>query len=112
MVDEQRRQEQAKLDMIAAENRRKLDAAAQAERDKAEALRQQAAATTDAAEAERLRQLAVKAEIRGDVKEGEPLLYLDSLLDVAFALNMGNFAEAHHLSSGSGWSVQVERAKP
>ncbi len=48
----------------------------------------------------------------GDVKEGEPLLYLDSLLDVAFALNMGNFAEAHHLSSGSGWSVQVERAKP
>ena len=48
----------------------------------------------------------------GDVPEGAPLLYLDSLLDVAFALNMGNFAEAHHLSSGSGWSVRIEHAKP
>ena len=46
----------------------------------------------------------------GDVPEGEPLLYLDSLLDVAFALNMGNFAQKHGLSSGSGWSVKVERA--
>ena len=46
----------------------------------------------------------------GDVPEGEPLLYLDSLLDVAFALNMGNFAQKHELSSGSGWSVRVERA--
>ena len=83
MVDEQRRQEQAKLDMIAAENRRKLDAAAQAERDKAEALRQQAAATTDAAEAERLRQLAVKAEIRGDVKEGRADLIVAPIAQVA-----------------------------
>lgn len=51
----------------------------------------------------------------GDVKEGEPLLYLNSLLDVAFALNMDSFSKKHGLSSGSGWSVQVERvalAKP
>ena len=48
----------------------------------------------------------------GDVPEGAPLLYLDSLLDVAFALNQDNFAKKHNLSSGSGWSVRVERAKP
>ena len=52
------------------------------------------------------------AKTFGDVPEGAPLLYLDSLLDVAFALNLGNFAKAHDLSSGSGWSVKVERAKP
>ena len=48
----------------------------------------------------------------GDVPEGAPLLYLDSLLDVAFALNMDNFARKYGLSSGSGWSVHVERAAP
>jgi S-adenosylmethionine hydrolase len=47
----------------------------------------------------------------GDVKEGEPLLYLNSLMNVAFALNMGSFSETHHLASGGGWTVQVERAK-
>ena len=52
------------------------------------------------------------AKTFGDVPEGAPLLYLDSLLDVAFALNMDNFAKKHELSSGSGWSVTVERAKP
>ena len=45
----------------------------------------------------------------GDVKEGEPLLYLNSLLNVAFALNMGSFSEQHHLASGGNWTVRVER---
>ena len=48
----------------------------------------------------------------GDVPEGAPLLYLNSLLDVAFALNMGSFSQKHGLSAGSGWSVRVERAAP
>jgi S-adenosylmethionine hydrolase len=47
----------------------------------------------------------------GDVKEGEPLLYLNSLMNVAFALNMGSFSETHHLASGGGWTVQVEKVK-
>ena len=47
----------------------------------------------------------------GDVKEGEPLLYLNSLLNVAFALNMGSFSEKFGLSSGGGWTVRVEKAK-
>ena len=47
----------------------------------------------------------------GDVKEGEPLLYLNSLMDVAFALNMDSFSRKHGLSSGNGWTVRVERTK-
>ncbi len=47
----------------------------------------------------------------GDVKEGEPLLYLNSLLNVAFALNMGNFSEKHGLASGGTWTVTIEKAR-
>jgi S-adenosylmethionine hydrolase len=47
----------------------------------------------------------------GDVPEGAPLLYLNSLLNVAFALNMGSFSEKHGLASGGNWTVRVERAK-
>jgi len=46
----------------------------------------------------------------GDVQAGEPLLYLNSLLNVSFALNMGSFAEKHSLASGGTWTVRVERA--
>ena len=46
----------------------------------------------------------------GDVPQGQPLLYLDELLDVAFALNMDSFTKKYGLSSGGGWSVKVERA--
>jgi S-adenosylmethionine hydrolase len=47
----------------------------------------------------------------GAVKEGEPLLYLNSLLNVAFALNMGSFSAKHGLASGGSWTVEVERAR-
>lgn len=47
----------------------------------------------------------------GDVKEGEPLLYLNSLMNVSFALNMGSFSEKHGLASGGEWTVRVERVK-
>lgn len=46
----------------------------------------------------------------GDVPEGGPLLYLNSLLNVAFALNMGDFAASHGIGSGSGWAVAITRA--
>lgn len=45
----------------------------------------------------------------GDVPEGEPLVYLNSLLNVSFALNMGNFAERHGIGCGAEWSVRVEK---
>lgn len=47
----------------------------------------------------------------GDVPEGEPLLYLNSLLNVSFALNMGSFSGKHGLASGGNWTVRVERAQ-
>lgn len=47
----------------------------------------------------------------GDVPEGAHLLYLNSLLNVSFALNKGSFSEKHGLSSGGGWTVRVERVK-
>jgi hypothetical protein len=46
------------------------------------------------------------------VPEGKPLLYLNSLMNVSFALNMGNLAGQQHISSGSNWSVRVERIRP
>ena len=45
----------------------------------------------------------------GDVPEGAPLVYLNSLLNVSFALNMGNFAEKHGIGFGAEWSVRVEK---
>jgi hypothetical protein len=45
----------------------------------------------------------------GDVTEGAPLLYLNSLMNVSFALNVGSFAKTHGISSGADWSVRVEK---
>ena len=46
----------------------------------------------------------------GEVAEGAPLLYLNSLLNVSFALNMGSFSQKHGLASGGGWTARVEKA--
>jgi S-adenosylmethionine hydrolase len=45
----------------------------------------------------------------GDVREGESLLYLNSLLNVSFALNMRSFAAAHGIEAGGAWSVRIEK---
>lgn len=47
----------------------------------------------------------------GDVPKGAPLLYLNSLMNVSFALNQGNFAEVHHIGYGAAWNVKVEKVK-
>jgi S-adenosylmethionine hydrolase len=43
----------------------------------------------------------------GAVAEGQPLSYLNSLMQLSFALNQGDFAATHHIGSGSEWSVEV-----
>lgn len=48
----------------------------------------------------------------GDVPEGSPLLYVNSLMNVALALNQGDFAKKHGVRSGAEWSVRVEKAAP
>mgnify|MGYP000889123888 CR=1 FL=1 len=47
----------------------------------------------------------------GDVAQGEPLLYLNSLLQVAIALNMDNFSQRYEIRSGSQWHVQIYKKK-
>lgn len=48
----------------------------------------------------------------GGVPEGAPLLYLNSLMNVSFALNQGDFAKTHKIACGAEWSVRVEKVKP
>jgi hypothetical protein len=43
----------------------------------------------------------------GDVAVGKPLVYVNSLLDLAVALNQGNYAAAHHVDSGPDWSIEI-----
>jgi S-adenosylmethionine hydrolase len=45
----------------------------------------------------------------GDVPEGDALLYLNSVDNVAFAINWGSFAETYVIGSGPEWRVEVAR---
>lgn len=45
----------------------------------------------------------------GDVEEGAPLLYVNSLGNLALALNMGDFAKAHGIASDPRWELRVSR---
>jgi S-adenosylmethionine hydrolase len=49
------------------------------------------------------------AETFGSVAKNKPLLYLNSLMQVAFALNMGNFSETYHIYSGGDWTVVISK---
>ena len=46
-----------------------------------------------------------------DVPAGEPLLYINSLLDIAFAINLGSFAKTNGLDYGGEWTVEVRRSR-
>jgi S-adenosylmethionine hydrolase len=48
----------------------------------------------------------------GAVEEGKPLLYLNSLLHVAFALNQASFAERYAIRAGADWAVTLEPITP
>jgi S-adenosylmethionine hydrolase len=43
----------------------------------------------------------------GAVAKGKPLAYLNSLLQLSFALNQDSFAKLFHISSGNDWSAEV-----
>ncbi|MBL7687620.1 MAG: SAM-dependent chlorinase/fluorinase [Bdellovibrionaceae bacterium] len=42
------------------------------------------------------------------VPKGKPLLYFNSLMNLAVALNQGDFAKAHRVGSGPIWSIEIE----
>jgi S-adenosylmethionine hydrolase len=45
----------------------------------------------------------------GAVPVGKPLAYLNSLLQLSFALNQGSFAEQYKIGSGNDWGVEVRK---
>jgi len=47
----------------------------------------------------------------GGVAVGKPLAYLNSLMNLSFALNQENFSEKYHVYAGSNWTVAVEWVK-
>ncbi len=49
-------------------------------------------------------------ETFGGVAKGKPLAYLNSLLQLSFALNMGNFSAVHKVYSGNDWTVEITKA--
>ena len=50
-------------------------------------------------------------ETFGSVAKNKPLLYLNSLTQVSFALNMGNFSEVYHIYSGNNWTVEISKLR-
>jgi len=47
----------------------------------------------------------------GGVGVGKPLAYLNSLMNLSFALNQGSFSEKYHVYAGSDWTVAVQWVK-
>jgi S-adenosylmethionine hydrolase len=47
----------------------------------------------------------------GDVPMGATLLYLNSIDNVAFAINWGNFAETYVIGSGPEWGVELTKKR-
>lgn len=45
----------------------------------------------------------------GEVAEGQPMSYLNSLMNLSFALNMGDFSSKYGVKSGPEWRVKVEK---
>jgi len=50
------------------------------------------------------------AESFGFAKVGEPVAYLNSLLELAIALREGNYSARHSIGAGPGWTITVRRA--
>ncbi|WP_120904693.1 SAM hydrolase/SAM-dependent halogenase family protein [Helicobacter pylori] len=45
----------------------------------------------------------------GGVLKGQPLVYLNSLLNVSVALNMDNFVQKHQIKSGADWNIDIKK---
>ena len=45
-----------------------------------------------------------------EVKLGEPLLYINSLLNVGIALNQGSFSDEYRIGTGEGWRIKLSKS--
>ena len=55
--------------------------------------------------------LAPFVESFGHVAVGRPVAYLNSLLELAVAINQGSFAEKYRIGTGPGWVITVRRGR-
>ena len=46
-----------------------------------------------------------------NVAKGQPVAYLNSLLNLSFGINQGDFAAQHAISSGPNWSIVVSKVQ-
>lgn len=44
------------------------------------------------------------------VKEGFPIAYVNSLMNLAIGINQGSFSEKHKIGSGAGWTIYINKA--
>ena len=44
-----------------------------------------------------------------EVEIGQPLLYINSLLNVAVAINQGSFAQVYNIGTGPDWTIRLEK---
>lgn len=49
------------------------------------------------------------AKTFGNVPVGKPLIYINSLMNVAIALNQGSYAGTHKIGSGVDWFIEVSK---
>lgn len=54
--------------------------------------------------------IMVYAKSFADVALGEPLLYVNSLDNMAVAINQGSFARAYNIGTGNNWHIELRRA--
>jgi hypothetical protein len=45
----------------------------------------------------------------GEVPVGQPLVYINSLLNLAVALNQQSYAASHKVESGPDWSIEISK---
>ncbi len=45
----------------------------------------------------------------GEVRVGQPLVYVNSLLNLAVALNQQSYAASHKIESGPDWSIEISK---
>jgi len=56
------------------------------------------------------RNTMVYARSFADVSLGEPLVYINSILNVAVAINQGSFSRAYNIGTGLSWKIAIRRA--
>lgn len=56
------------------------------------------------------RNILVYAKSFADVYVGEPLVYVNSLDNMAVAINQGSFAKAYNIGTGTNWKITMRKA--